>query len=189
MVDAGDSHKPNSEHQAQTHSPRTSIRRAGRRVDTFAILAHELAAQDAAKDAAAARDAQARLTAERLQAIAEPNVGSTTGATHVAAGNRPHHACLQKPLGSQVDQSAELSPAAVTKQPQRAAAVTAADASADINFASRRRALSQAQATAGACILQSPILQNKRKKQYLALSCSSCLGKLLLQRHLGLQVM
>ncbi|KAL0029658.1 hypothetical protein WJX79_000255 [Trebouxia sp. C0005] len=168
----GDSHKPNSEHQAQTHSPRTSIRRAGRRVDTFAILAHELAAQDAAKDAAAARDAQARLTAERLQAIAEPNVGSTTGATHVAAGNRPHHACLQKPLGSQVDQSAELSPAAVTKQPQRAAAVTAADASADINFASRRRALSQAQATAGVGDAQAaqPGTQGQNRKRCLLLA-------------------
>ncbi len=168
MVDAGDSHKPNPEEEAHRSSPRTLIRRAGQRVDTFAILSHELAAQDAARDAAAAQDAQAKLSAERLKAIAEPNVGTAMGATHVAEGSRPHHACLQKPPWSRVGQSAELSPAAVN-QPQSAAAVTAANANAGINSAPRQHALSQPQANSGACIIQAPVLQHKSK---LALSCS-----------------
>ena len=148
MVDAGDSQKPDCEEEAHRSSPQTSTRRSGRRVDTFAILAH----QEAAKTAGAARDAQAQLSAERLQAVAEPEVGSARGTTHVAEGNRPHHACLQKPPGSQLGQSAELSTPAVTKQPQRAAAVTAAKSTADINLVMRQGALSQPQATAGACI-------------------------------------
>ena len=162
MDDAGDSQKPDSEEEAHRSSPRTLIRRAGRRVDTFAILAHKLAAQEAAKTAAAARDAEAQLSAERLQAVAEPNVGSAMGATHVAEGNRPHHPCLQKPPRSRVGQSAELSIAAVTKQPQRAAAATAANASVDINLVMRQGALSQPQATPGACIRQAPGFQNKQ---------------------------
>ena len=162
MDDAGDSQKPDSEEEAHRSSLRTLIRRAGRRVDTFAILAHKLAAQEAAKTAAAARDAEAQLSAERLQAVAEPNVGSAMGATHVAEGNRPHHPCLQKPPRSRVGQSAELSIAAVTKQPQRAAAATAANASVDINLVMRQGALSQPQATPGACIRQAPGFQNKQ---------------------------
>ena len=154
MVDAGDSQKPDSEEEAHRSSPRTLVRRAGRRVDTFAILAHELAAQEAAKGAAAAREAQAELSAERLQAVAGPNIGSAMGATHVAEGNRPHHACLQKSPGSRVGQSAELSPAAVTNQPQEAAAVTAASVSAGLHLAPRQHVLSQPRANAGACILQ-----------------------------------
>ena len=158
MVDAGDSQEPYCEEEAHRSSPRTSIRRAGRRVDTFAILAH----QEAAKSAAAARHAQTQLSAERLQAVAEPTVGSAKGATHVTQGDRPHSSCLQKPPGSRLGQSAELSSAAVTKQPQRAAAVTAAKSTADINLVMRQGALSQPQATAGACIRQAPGFQNKQ---------------------------
>ncbi len=160
MVDAGDSQKPDCEEEAHRSSPRTLIRRSGQRVDTVAILAH----REAAKTAAAARDAQAQLSAERLQAIAEPEVGR--GATHVAEGNRPHHVCLQKPPGSRVGQSAELSTAAVTKQPQRAAAVTAAKSTAEINLIMRQGALSQPQATAGACIRQAPGFQSKQNITY-----------------------
>ena len=152
-----------------------SIRRAGRRVDTFAILAHKLEAQEAAKSAAAARDAEAQLSAERLQAVAEPTVGSATRATRVTEGHRPHHACLQKPPGSRLGQSAELSTAAVTKQPQRAAAVTAAKPTADIDLVMRQGALSQPQATAGACICQAPGFQSTRN-----ISCPEWLSTTLL---------
>jgi len=169
LVDAGDSQKPDCEEEAHRSSPRTLIRRSGQRVDTVAILAH----REAAKTAAAARDAQAQLSAERLQAIAEPEVGR--GATHVAEGNRPHHVCLQKPPGSRVGQSAELSTAAVTKQPQRAAAVTAAKPTADINLVMRQGALSQPQATAGACICQAPGFQSTRN-----ISCPEWLSTTLL---------
>lgn len=148
-----------------------SIRRSGRRVDTCAILAH----QEAAKTAAAARDAQAQLSAERLQAVAEPTVGSAMGATRVIEGDRPRHDCLQKPSGSRLGQSAELSTAAVTQEPQRAAAVTAAKSTADINRVMRQGALSQPQATAGACIHQVPGFQSKQN-----ISCPEWLSTTLL---------
>ncbi len=139
-----------------------SISRAGRRVDTFDLLARKLDAQEAAKSAAAARDAQAQLSAEHLQAVAEPNVDSAMSATHVTEGNRSHHTCLQKPPGSRVGHSAELSPAAVIEQPQRAAAVTAAKTSAEINLFMRQGALFQPQATPGACKRQAPGFQSKQ---------------------------